>query len=702
MSAELLINLEGANTHKSIPNDKNSSKVEKKEGFSLFDALVNEAKNDSKDDDSALKNKSNETNLKSESTAKKTDTTPSTLEKNEIKTTSNKSNETIQNKTEIPLNALDTEDTESKDSKSLKVMVDKLVDIIVSSAKELFDKNEIKGSTNTEAVKNKINQLLENKITGNVTISGLKSEVNKLLNTEDITQDKKELISAEIGKIIKKELSKDISIEEIKITIDEKIGTIKESVKNIIEQNKEIKVLVDKPKEKVNTEISTAKDKVLLEVTTIKKETTDIQKEIKKLNTVENKEIKETSKIPQTKDIQEKPLVEVVDSKIDKIQLDSDDIIVEIGKIKPKITKEVDKKENLESVKKIDLKIETISKDIKTIEEVSQKIIVKTTNIVENEILTPLLNEETKNSSKSMLGLNSMDKNTQDTKNPLLATMFLNSQKTEKEKTSMIQIKDAKNNIIENKTVEAVKQSASKLNLKVEDSEVSQEGDEIKKDIPLVKKDDKNSNILFENKNLNRIFINQKAELNTTRVEQNPVILTAKETSEIIEKDKKSVEVVEISVAKEAVQVLQNKIIGAQQKMGSFMSEVARNMYLNYKPPVTALRVNLNPANLGTISIIMKANKVDNSLSVSMNLSNSNTMESFIENKAVLQNAIQRQFNESSNLTIDFGMQDHNSDNNFNEHFNENNNSNTNGNNSENNTEENIEEQEIVENNDYM
>ena len=103
---------------------------------------------------------------------------------------------------------------------------------------------------------------------------------------------------------------------------------------------------------------------------------------------------------------------------------------------------------------------------------------------------------------------------------------------------------------------------------------------------------------------------------------------------------------------------LQNKIIGAQQKMGSFMSEVARNMYLNYKPPVTAFRVNLNPANLGTISIMMKANKIDNSLSVSMNLSNSNTMEAFTENKVALQSAIQKQFTETSNVTIGNGVDD--------------------------------------------
>ena len=136
--------------------------------------------------------------------------------------------------------------------------------------------------------------------------------------------------------------------------------------------------------------------------------------------------------------------------------------------------------------------------------------------------------------------------------------------------------------------------------------------------------------------------------------------------------------------------------------MGSFMGDVARNMYLNYKPPVTAFRVNLNPANLGSISIIMKANKVDNSLSVSMNLSNSNTMEAFTENKVALHNALLKQFNETSNVSIDFSMQDNNSENEFSQ-FNQNSKENNDGEEQNNESKSNDrEEQEIIETNDYM
>ena len=45
------------------------------------------------------------------------------------------------------------------------------------------------------------------------------------------------------------------------------------------------------------------------------------------------------------------------------------------------------------------------------------------------------------------------------------------------------------------------------------------------------------------------------------------------------------------------------KIIGAKQQMVTVMSDIARQMYENYKPPVTAFRINLNPTELGSIAI---------------------------------------------------------------------------------------------------
>ena len=712
MPTELLRNFESSNVNKSVPNDKSSSKTEKKEGFSLFDSLVNEAKIDAKNDEKSsnnsidkntdtsdkLENKSSQEQSKQNiSTVKQT--TSQEVEK--TKTPTDIKVTTEKNESSIISNEIKKSDetVDTKASKSLKTMVDKLVDIIVSSAKELFDKNDIKDSTNTQVVKNKINQILESKITGDVSINGLKSEVNKILDKSDMTKNTKELISTQIGKIIQSELGKDLSVDEIKASLSEKITILKKSIENIKEETKEIKDITVKSKENSDTDISVQKEKIVLAVGTIKEESDNIQKDLKNTDT-EN--IKDSKKKDISQLEEEKKIVNTIVSKVDKIQKESSDIVSEIEKVKSKTTIELEKKENRDTLKKVDLTVDSIDKNIVEIEELSQKILVKTTATIENESLNGVSIGDTQN-SKSIDGVPTVEKSKQDAKNPLLATMFLQNQKIDKEKTSLSQIKDAKNNIIEQKTVQSVKQSAVKLELNVEDTEITHEGDELKKDTHIIKKENTTSSFITDNKNLNKMFINQKAEVNILRPEQNSVLLTAKETSEIIEKDKKNIETVEIAVAKDAVQVLQNKIIGAQQKMGSFMSEIARNMYLNYKPPVTAFRVNLNPANLGSISIIMRANKIDNTLNVSMNLSNSNTMESFIENKTVLQNAIQRQFNDSSNLTIDFGMQNQNSENSFNEHFNQDtNNQNSKDKQSEQTTEETIEEQEIIENNDYM
>jgi len=279
--------------------------------------------------------------------------------------------------------------------------------------------------------------------------------------------------------------------------------------------------------------------------------------------------------------------------------------------------------------------------------------------------------------------------------------MFLNAQKNTKNQTSLEQIKDAKSNIIDKKTIESVKVSAEKLDLKLDDTEVAHEEEVGKKPVTSEKKEELKTNNLINNKLLNRVLIDQKIEANNQNKERN-VILMQKEQIVTVDNEMKINESIEMHVPKEIVPSLQNKIIGAQQKMGSFMSEVARNMYLNYKPPVTAFRVNLNPANLGSISIMMKANKVDNSLTVSMNLSNSNTMEAFTENKIALQNAIQKQFNETSNVSINFNLDNKNSENQFGQNSENNQKNQNNNSNSSDNEVEDIEENEIIATNDYM
>jgi hypothetical protein len=131
------------------------------------------------------------------------------------------------------------------------------------------------------------------------------------------------------------------------------------------------------------------------------------------------------------------------------------------------------------------------------------------------------------------------------------------------------------------------------------------------------------------------------------------------------------------------------------------MSDVARSMYLNYKPPFTSFRMNLNPANLGSISIIMRASKSENSISVSMNMSNNATMEIFAENRSSLQSALQKQLGDSSSVSLNFNMQGDSSNSTF-EQFNQDSKQKDTHRNIETKNTNTVEEQEVIEAVDYM
>ena len=92
------------------------------------------------------------------------------------------------------------------------------------------------------------------------------------------------------------------------------------------------------------------------------------------------------------------------------------------------------------------------------------------------------------------------------------------------------------------------------------------------------------------------------------------------------------------------------------------MSDVARQMYENYKPPVTAFKINLNPTELGSIAILMKSDK-NNGLSITMNVSNNVTLDTLIENQNLLKNSLNKTFDENTKFNLDFGSSNQNSNN---------------------------------------
>jgi len=672
MSTELLINFDknSQKTTTSANSNLNKSDLkEKKEGMSLFDSLMNEAKsNETQTEEKSNKEKSNTINKEDKVVEKDT---KGSLNKNE---NNNKEKSTSKEAGTVKITTTDTisEVNEKKDI-SLKKLVEKLVDIVVSAAKDIFDKKDPKNIDVSE-VKNTVEELLNKKIETVEDKETLKKIVSQKL---DIVKNSVDKIKNEVDK---NNLDRPSPIDEnTKKQIDNTKETIKDEVKIIKENVKkiytDISVLKDnKSTETTDNQNSKIKNNVENSLTIIDESSDEIKDIISKINGTSKKEniIKdESSEITYKKenisDLKKEP----------EVFLNKD----------TKLPDDLNK-----TTSKIEHKIEIIKEAISNInEKVAEVIIVKTTgeDLKKKEIVT-----STKNIINS-------ENSSQDSEKPLIASMFLNAQKNTKNQTSLEQIKDAKSNIIDKKTIESVKVSAEKLDLKLDDTEVAHEEEVGKKPVTSEKKEELKTNNLINNKLLNRVLIDQKIEANNQNKERN-VILMQKEQIVTVDNEMKINESIEMHVPKEIVPSLQNKIIGAQQKMGSFMSEVARNMYLNYKPPVTAFRVNLNPANLGSISIMMKANKVDNSLTVSMNLSNSNTMEAFTENKIALQNAIQKQFNETSNVSINFNLDNKNSENQFGQNSENNQKNQNNNSNSSDNEVEDIEENEIIATNDYM
>ena len=264
----------------------------------------------------------------------------------------------------------------------------------------------------------------------------------------------------------------------------------------------------------------------------------------------------------------------------------------------------------------------------------------------------------------------------------ILTNIYLGSQKNSIYNQMITNKSEGLKVVNDGKSVEDVKKGAQILNLGLDESSIEIE---TKKETPAVNTNksienkENNLNKLAFNRNFNSENIDNKSanlQNNTTSQTSSSSVLatsTTSATSSVIE------EALTLNVSPSLALSIQNRIIGAQQQMSSMMSDVARNMYENYKPPVTAFRINLFPAQLGQIAILMKNDK-ENSISISLNMSNSNTLDAFVENQSALRDALNRNFNNNqTTFNLDFNMESEGSQNqSFNEQNQENNKDNEN------------------------
>jgi len=201
--------------------------------------------------------------------------------------------------------------------------------------------------------------------------------------------------------------------------------------------------------------------------------------------------------------------------------------------------------------------------------------------------------------------------------------------------------------------VKDVEKSADFLNLGLEETEVTVKMQEFEKHSKL--------NVL-DKLAFAKIIVKEELTKNSGDIVNKQTTATKSTVTSVSNTLVENETTVQMNVSTQAAASIESRIIGARQQVGSMMSDVARNMYLNYKPPVTAFKINLLPANLGSIAIVMKSDK-DSGLSISLNMSNNSTLESMIDNQSTLRAALAKNFNNDGSFSLDFNMQKQNGEN---------------------------------------
>lgn len=232
----------------------------------------------------------------------------------------------------------------------------------------------------------------------------------------------------------------------------------------------------------------------------------------------------------------------------------------------------------------------------------------------------------------------------------LLNNIYLSSLNKASNNAFLEKTHEVKTLIANASSLKEVQKGADALNLGLQSSEIIVEEEQFKENV--------------KNEFLNKLSVTRDiikhdiTKMNEEIVSQSKTVkneaMTAA-TNNLINTSK--LPEVEVTVSSTAAYNIENRIIGARQHMNSMMSDMARNMYLNYKPPVTAFRMNLNPGNLGSIAVLIKNDK-ESGLSISLNMSNVATLDSFVDNQAALRAALAKNFNTNTNINLEFNMQD--------------------------------------------
>ncbi|MDY0181212.1 hypothetical protein [Aliarcobacter skirrowii] len=591
---------------------------------SLFDTLLNSVKNNQELENSENKN----LELKNKNTKESIVTEQNIENKADILLDEDISN-SVENSIKIDLDDDKTTNFEKVEKEDKELALDIKKDNKSSKDSNNFvNKNslldrmilEVKNSDNSQ--KRDLNIKLEN-ISNNFENS-IKSDTKKS-QTDILKIDKQE------EQIFSKEPSLD-NIKELK-TLEDGIDNFEDSLNISKEINKEDSVSTKIDNQKIDKlVIENSKDEVIKNGTEIFIEDT-VNKENLKVEEIST-DLKENEKSSLMDKLIEKNSLVAETNKTNSV------ILVE-NKIEKNITQEV----NVNGLKSLENKqSDSILASLpqKGLEE------LKKTSLMD----TLISQNSNQNSDKNLENSNKLT-DIEVSSEKITNNKFVSEDISRVEKQLLFNKKEAVN-ILENaKSIEDIKHSAQILDLEASELEVSKE---ITKDsLKNLELEDKKS---LERKTILNTLLNEK---NIRSVDVRNLITNSIEASNaLLENSLNIADDVTIDVTNSLTNQFSAKIVAARQQLGSMMSDIARQMYENYKPPVTAFRININPQDMGTISVLMKHDRLSG-LNITLSISSLTTLELLMENQNMLRNSLVKTFSDSSSFNLDFNQGDNNS-----------------------------------------
>lgn len=610
-----------------------SKKETNKETISLFDQLLQGVK-----DSKTPKTEQKDTNTLS--TQNKTDSTANLKGK-------------LTEKTQVLLGSKNIKQ-ETTNSKQMPSLLDKMINDIESKTIQTKNDNLDVSLENDKKSKIVVNPKAKD-INSDKTSSPLKNETLKD-NTIILKETKKEEKNKEDTKInpqtktkvdvenlvqttqTKSIHQKDVKILKENISVKTEIYEIKEERKNKLSPDKKIHI---NTKDSETIKESVDKKDEAKESSLMDKMLTSIKKDAKNED-AENENIKDAINTNDEKKKQSSLMDNILEKIDTNVQLTDKDKSNNIFQEKQ------DKNEPKKSL--MDTMLHTIkSSEQKNVDE-KEKI-----NITKEKNTVSISEESQSKDSSGKIPSNGEQKQL------LQVNKYLHEQKKSRDLVSKNAQHEAKEVMKEKPSLEGTKKAADILELDAKDMSIeTQKGDELPKEI-----EKKSEQFVFKKSYsvLNRVYLKENLTEDKFVNDLKTSEIKSSEEKEVATKISESPSV-DLHVEQNQLEVFTSKIIASKQKIDSVMSDVAKQMYQNYKPPVTAFRINLNPANLGSIAIVIKSNKSENSLSINMNLNQSNTYEVMSENKSSLQQAIVRNFTNETSIGLDLSFNE-NSNNQF-------------------------------------